>query len=144
MSEKQLTDESVFTELSGKGFCVLPMYLPEKKLQVLRNAIRRIHPPWSDLPPNKIPPLGQLPTEKTFPSRSTKFPFQEPCFNEAIVNADTIILSQRWLGTEKICMRGSSCSVRYPGFIGGTGRHLDGFSLLPTRAAERGCHQLKF
>ena len=53
MSEKQLTDESMFTELCEKGFFVLPVYLPEKKLRVLRNAIRRIHPPWSDLPPNK-------------------------------------------------------------------------------------------
>ena len=41
-------------------------------------------------------------------------------------------------------MKGSSCSVRYPGFIGGKGRHLDGFSLLPNRTAERGHHQLKF
>ena len=83
MPEKQLTDESMFTELCGIGFFVLPVYLPEKKLRVLRNAIRRIHPPWSDLPPNKIPSIGKLPTENTFPSRSTKSPFQEPCFNEA-------------------------------------------------------------
>ena len=108
MSEKQLTDESMLTELCGKGFCVLPVYLPEKKLRVLRHSIRRIHPPWLDLPPTKIPSLGQLPTENTFPSRRTKSPFQEPCFNDAIVNADTIILSQRWLGTEKICIRDRS------------------------------------
>ena len=75
-----------------KEFCVC-YYLPEKKLQVLRNAIRRIHPPWQIYSQqNSI--SRQLPTENTFPSRSTKSPFQEPCFNDAIVNADTIILSQ--------------------------------------------------
>ena len=41
-------------------------------------------------------------------------------------------------------MKGSSCSVRYPGFIGGKGRHLDGSLLLTNRTAERGHHQLKF
>lgn len=90
MPEKQLTDESVFTELCEKGFCVLSMYLPQNRLQVLRNAIRRIHPTWSDSPPNKIPPLGQLPTESTLFSRWINFPFQESCFNEDVINPDII------------------------------------------------------
>ncbi len=144
MPSRQLTDESVYTELCQKGFCILPSYLSEQQVQVFRSAVRRLHPAWSDFPSSKLPPSGQLPAENSFPSRSTIFPFQESCFNQAIVDPNTIALAQRWLGTEEICMRGSSCSVRYPGFVDGTGQHLDGFSLLPTRSANRSHHQLKF
>ena len=40
--------------------------------------------------------------------------------------------------------RGAGCSVRYPGFTDGTGRHTDGFSLLPASGTERAHNQLKF
>ena len=144
MPRRRLTDESVFTELCSKGFCLLPGYLPRERVKTLAAATRRLHPPWSDLLPEQLPPLGSLPAPNAFPSQSSSFPFEEPCLNQAIVDPDTIALAKRWLGTGQICMRGSGCSVRYPGFVDSTGRHLDGFSLLQTQKANRGHNQLKF
>ena len=39
-----------------------------------------------------------------------------------MMDPDAIALAKRWLGTDQICMRGSACSIRYPGFVDGTGR----------------------
>ena len=144
MSSRRLTDENVFTELSNKGFCFLPSYLPSEQVKTLVAAARRLHPPWSDLPPGQLPPSGTLPNPNAFPSKSAGFPFEEPCLNHAIVDPDTISLAKRWLGTEQIRMRGSGCSVRYPGFVDSTGRHVDGFSLLPIKSANRNHNHLKF
>ena len=67
------------------------------------------------------------------------------CLNDAIVNdEDVLTFARRWLGSDEICLRGASCSVRYPGFTDGTGRHTDGFSLLPNSGADRSHAQLKF
>ena len=142
--QRKLTDESVFTELCSKGFCLLPGYLSPEQTKALVAAAHRLHPPWSDLPPEQLPPPGSLPEPNAMPTRNASFPFEEPCLNQTIVDPDTIALAKRWLGTTKICMRGSACSVRYPGFVETTGRHVDGFSLLPTVRASRDHNQLKF
>ena len=144
ITNRRLTEESVFTELISKGFCVLPGYLPSEQVKVLAAAARRLHPPWSELPSEQLPSSGSLPSPNAFPFKSVGFPFEEPCLNQAIVAPDTIALAKRWLETEQICMRGSGCSIRYPGFVDGTGRHVDGFSLLPTNRANRRHNQLKF
>ena len=132
MPQRKVTDESVYTELCSKGFCLLPGYLSPEQTEALVAAAHRVHPSWSDLPPEQLPPPGSLPEPNAIPTRNASFPFEEPCLNQAIVAPDTIALAQRWLGTTQICMRGSACSVRYPGFVETTGRHVDGFSLLPT------------
>ncbi|MBB17513.1 hypothetical protein CMK22_19785 [Candidatus Poribacteria bacterium] len=144
ISRRKLTDESVFAELSNQGFCVLPSYLPSEQVKTLTAAARRLHPSWADLPSEELPSTGDLPSPNAFPSKSAGFPYEEPCLNQIIVAPDTIALAKRWLETEQICMRGSGCSVRYPGFVDGTGRHVDGFSLLPTNRASRRHNQLKF
>ena len=144
MTNRRLTDESVFSQLCNQGFCILPGYLPQKKVEILTAAVRLLHPAWSELPVEQLPPQGSLPVPNAFPSQSTSFPFPQRCLNQAMMDPDAIALAKRWLGTDQICMRGSACSIRYPGFVDGTGRHVDGFSMLPTKNTNRGYNHLKF
>ena len=95
MSSRRLTDESVFTELSNKGFCFLPSYLPSEQVKILAAAARRLHSPWSDLPPEQLPPSGTLPAPNAFPSKSAGFPFEETCLNHAIVAPDKTLARDR-------------------------------------------------
>ena len=44
MTNRRLTDESVFSQLCNQGFCILPGYLPQKKVEILTAAVRLLHP----------------------------------------------------------------------------------------------------
>ena len=70
--QRKLTDESVFTELCSKGFCLLPGYLSPERTKALVAAARRLHPPWSDLPPEQLPPPGSLPEPNAMPTRNAQ------------------------------------------------------------------------
>jgi hypothetical protein len=142
-TNRRLTDESVFNDLSTQGFAILPNYLRGLDLQRLQAAARRSLLPYERV--DDRPPVGCLPAPNAVPSRSLGFPFDEVALNNAIVeDTDVHSLARRWLCSEQICCRGASVSVRYPGFTDGTGRHTDGFSLLPTAGADRSHAQLKF
>ena len=108
-------------------------------------AARRALPPYAAAEGRAEP--GVLPEPNSVPATSAGFPWppSEGCLNDAIVDDPAVhALARRWLGTPEICLRGAGCSVRYPGFTDGTGRHTDGFSLLPASGTDRAHNQLKF
>ena len=142
-TRRRLSDESVFDDLSSQGYAILPNYISGLQLRKLQTAVQNSLLRYEDL--DDRPPVGTLPAPNAVPSRSVNFPFDEPHLNNAIVDdPDVHSLARRWLGSENICCRGASASVRYPGFTDSTGRHTDGFSLLPTAGADRSHAQLKF
>ena len=140
---RRLTDESVFDDLCNQGYAILPKYLGSTQLRRLQAAVRNCLPSYEEI--DDRPPRGTLPAPNAVPSSSVGFPFEDISLNNAIVDdPDVHALARRWLCGDQICCRGASVSVRYPGFTDGTGRHTDGFSLLPTVGADRSHAQLKF
>lgn len=130
-------NDRVFDRFARDGYVIIHNYIPEPRRAEMAAAIRRILKPWDEL--KDSPPAARI--------ASKFFPYPEQALNRAIVDADAIAFSQRWLGTRHIHYRPGLSLALYPGYNGDNGTaHIDNGnnSLLPPTPDDRAHSQIVF
>jgi hypothetical protein len=151
--------DAVFGQLCERGYAIVPSYLPQRQVQLMRAALETLMPTYEArceagsaevlrAQPDRMPAGGSGVAARQRPSRDTIwFPYKEQVLNHAIINdPEALAFAERWLGTDQLHYRPGIGIGTYPGFTTDDRGHIDNGnnSLLPPASHDRRHSQLIF
>ncbi|MBA3710777.1 MAG: phytanoyl-CoA dioxygenase family protein [Planctomycetes bacterium] len=133
---RQVIGDAQRAELLENGFLILPGFIPEEELAVLRVEQRQVVRPWSEI--RHDPPADR--------SALVPYPYGNARMARPWLHPELLRLGRWFLKTEAVFAYVGCMIARYPGFMSGDQGHIDNGnnSLLPKPGAGREYGQIGF